>query len=321
MYQTISEQQLADKLAMACENKLKAKFPSIELTRKDITKLNGISKDALVSKLETSMISPVIYVDGYVDAVTNQKLSFDDAVKSMCNTFEEHMNDVTLPCISVDGAKESLYVIPVNRISNADMLASTPHRDLTGDVSMVMRYKVKDLPDARASFLIKDEILSNMGLTDSEAFDIAISNTIKDGYTVKSMAETLGGLGIPDEFLDDFDLPIKVITNKEAVEGAIGPFISQDIRKEIFESINCDDGYYIIPSSRHEVLAIASTLGTPEDIQALVKQVNSTELRREDILSDEVFKVDANLNISCCTDSLDSVIGETESLSSKAACI
>ncbi len=321
MYQNISEQRLADELVKACELELKAKYPEIDINREGITKVNGIAKDAIVPKLSSNKVSPVIYVEEYVDAVSKQKLSFEDAVNKMCDTFEKHKNDVELPNISIDDARDSLFVVAVNKESNAEMLANTPHRDLAGDVTMIMRYRMNGTPDARASFLVKDDMLANLGLTKDEAFDLAIANTLNDGYRVKSIADTLQGMGIPEELLADMDLPIQVISNQDAIEGAIGPFVSKELRQEIFDSVGCDDGYYIIPSSRHEVLAVSSALGSPEDIQELVKHVNATELRPEDILSDNVFRVDSELRLSCCTDVLDDAFAEADVLTSRSACI
>ena len=63
-----------------------------------------------------------------------------------------------------------------------------------------------------------------------------------------------------------------------------------DILRDLYSRIG---SFYILPSSRHEVLAISTewNIGI-DDLKTMVKIINSTEVRPEDWLSDEVFVFD-----------------------------
>ena len=63
--------------------------------------------------------------------------------------------------------------------------------------------------------------------------------------------------------------------------------LQEDIRKQIGECLGSD--YFVIPSSIHEVLIIPDNgiFQVPE-LNAMVKEVNETQVEREEQLSDKV---------------------------------
>jgi len=55
----------------------------------------------------------------------------------------------------------------------------------------------------------------------------------------------------------------------------------------IAEMFNTD--IYILPSSIHEVIVVSSIIKSAEDLALMVKDINRTELKPEEILSDHVY--------------------------------
>lgn len=51
------------------------------------------------------------------------------------------------------------------------------------------------------------------------------------------------------------------------------------------------DGYYILPSSKHECLAIDAKLQSVEELKRTVQEVNQNVVSQEDWLSDTVYVV------------------------------
>lgn len=49
---------------------------------------------------------------------------------------------------------------------------------------------------------------------------------------------------------------------------------------------------YILPSSIHEVLLLPVSMGTPEELAGIVKEVNRTLVLPEERLSDSVYRYD-----------------------------
>ena len=84
--------------------------------------------------------------------------------------------------------------------------------------------------------------------------------------------------------------PFYALTNEEKICGA-----SMMARPDVLEKIDklMPEGFYILPSSRHEVLIISKDMG--HDAKALgqmVREVNKNELEKEDYLSDRVYEYD-----------------------------
>ena len=50
---------------------------------------------------------------------------------------------------------------------------------------------------------------------------------------------------------------------------------------------------YILPSSIHEVLAVSAEDRDLEDLEEMVRSVNQTDVSPEEVLSDNVYKYDA----------------------------
>ena len=63
----------------------------------------------------------------------------------------------------------------------------------------------------------------------------------------------------------------------------------KDLLKKV--SIQIESHLYIIPSSVHEVLIIPKVGNiTSEELNKMVREVNESDLEREDILSDHVYE-------------------------------
>ena len=87
--------------------------------------------------------------------------------------------------------------------------------------------------------------------------------------------------------MDDIpDCHMKVVTNAYSINGAAA-ILDDELLQEIYEEF--DGTYYIIPSSVHELIVIPSGICEPDEIKSLVRQVNSTEVRDDEILSDNVY--------------------------------
>ena len=80
--------------------------------------------------------------------------------------------------------------------------------------------------------------------------------------------------------------PMYVITNMQYDNGASTIFYD-DALERISEMIGTD--LYIMPSSIHEVIAISTDMGTPEDLSEMVRKVNGSMVSVEEQLSNNVY--------------------------------
>lgn len=135
--------------------------------------------------------------------------------------------------------------------------------------------------------------------TDEEAFEAAEEKTSKMKFTDRTLQETLGvdlqNSGFTQDFSDEaamtFDSlrDVYVLTNEANSYGA-AVLTRRDVLRDLYSKIG---SFYILPSSRHEVLAISTEWDISiDDLKSMVKIINSTEVRPEDWLSDQVFVFD-----------------------------
>lgn len=151
----------------------------------------------------------------------------------------------------------------------------------------------------RGPRMITNQDLVRLKGTDEEAFELAEARTAKEKFVARSLQETLGldfqNSGFTEDFSDEaamtFDSvrDVYVLTNESNSYGA-AVLTRMDVLRDLYSKIG---SFYILPSSRHEVLAISTEWDISiDDLKEMVKIVNSTEVRPEDWLSDQVFEFD-----------------------------
>lgn len=147
--------------------------------------------------------------------------------------------------------------------------------------------------------MITNQDLVRLKRTDEEVFEVAEERTSKMKFTDHTLQETLGidfqKSGFTEDFSNEaamtFDSirDVYVLTNEANSYGS-AVLTRTDVLRDLYSKIG---NFYILPSSRHEVLAISTEWDISIDnLKSMVKIINSTEVRSEDWLSDEVFIFD-----------------------------
>ena len=135
------------------------------------------------------------------------------------------------------------------------------------------------------------DVLEKLELTEQEAFEIAKKNIEKE-VVYRSvelmMEELLTGKKIELNEVDEEGM--NVLTNTKRMYGAVG-ILAESVQKKL-------EGKWIIPSSVHECIVISDDM--PLDIcREMVKKVNDTEIKAEEILSYQVYCIrDGKLRIA-----------------------
>lgn len=88
--------------------------------------------------------------------------------------------------------------------------------------------------------------------------------------------------------INDYKVPMIVLTNRQRTYGA-NLIIRKDLLQKVAEKLGSN--VYILPSSRHEVILVpTSDLNImPSELKMLVKEINVTEVKEDDYLSDDVY--------------------------------
>lgn len=131
-------------------------------------------------------------------------------------------------------------------------------------------------------------------------FDATIFTLLADHLTegkenpkVITMREMMAAL-MGEAFNDpDPDMPDQVIvTNETSRFGAVNIY-NEDCIKQVQEKLHANN-FYVLPSSKHEVIRCPTEGIEINDLLKMVTEVNQTEVMEEDRLGDFVLYYDGN---------------------------
>ena len=157
-----------------------------------------------------------------------------------------------------------------------------------------------------ATVTVTNDLAHIWGVEESELYDLARKNTprmnrgivltLSDVLDGKATASTHQECGT--DVYNSFDisrskekiLPMYVLTNTAKTFGA-AVILFDGLLKDVTEYI-CSSGVYAIPSSVHEFICIPDTFGNVEYIKQMVRDINSSEVQPDEVLSDNIYHYD-----------------------------
>ncbi len=124
--------------------------------------------------------------------------------------------------------------------------------------------------------------------------------------------------GMPKEMVEVFmeempqDRLMYVIGNQQGINGAVS-MMYEDTLHKLAEELETD--LYILPSSVHEVIAVSTDMGDPNELAQMVSEINMDQVALCDRLSNQVYHYDKDLRkLSLATDTpnkrLDGIVAE-----------
>lgn len=183
----------------------------------------------------------------------------------------------------------------VNTKENEALLADRPHREFQ-DLSVIYYWIVSRDEDGTMTLPITNTISEKLELPEERLYELAMENTRQTfPFVVKPMVQVVAELvsDIPEELKDlselEQEVPIYVLTNDIRNAGSV-VMLYPEVIHELSEEIGKD--LYLMPASRHEMIAIPK--GTKElgELVELVCEVNMSLLQTEEILSYQVYQYD-----------------------------
>ena len=216
---------------------------------------------------ECEIVVPCIYLEDFFD----RKMTIEETIKEIVDIF---INRKTI--------KKNSFLEVINTSRNKKYLEEIPHRDFL-DLSIVCRLKVSTGKDGMSSTVLSKGLIKHLGMTEEEVFSYAYENTKKImPCLICDMAEILG-FAIP--------MGIPIVTNKQKIFGAAS-VVFEDVLVSISQRV--DGNYYLLPSSRHEMIVVPDPEGTskPSELRQMVYEVNREQVANEDFLSDNIYYYD-----------------------------
>lgn len=243
---------------------------------------NGVFKQAI--KLDRNDCSPVIFIDNipelfpqmFADTtpdVGKLVLALYEEMKTSAESLETFKNAGELEGIDDTYILENVFPALLPEKAAVDVFI--PFMDM----KIVFKVQLKEHLDE--TFTVNKTMMG--GLTEGELFLASLENVSRLSVPcLLRMSEMF-------PFLPDGEM--KVLTNSEKFYGAAAIIYGKDKIRNLAEEEGCD--IVIIPSSVHECILLPYDRSMSfECLNAMVNEVNTSEVREEEILSDHVYMYD-----------------------------
>lgn len=240
-----------------------------------------------------------IYIEGYFKAYSQNTMSMDEIVDEIVGIYQNNKglndaesNDLMNQLSSYETCKESLFFRLVNMESNGEFLKNKVYLPFN-DLAMVLYLRLGCEEEAMCSVAINQNIYDswNIDISKEDFFKQVLENTEKQNpCKIKNLFNVMMELLGDEADMNDVESKMYVLTNTSGINGAIA-MMYKGVLKELAEKKNVSE-LIIIPSSIHESLVIVKDNNDTykkADIQAMVNEVNNTQVLPEEVLSYNVY--------------------------------
>ncbi len=204
----------------------------------------------------------------------------------------EYQNAWRLEQAGLPFQKGAFVMSLVNTEQNQALLAGSPHRAFC-DLSVVYSIVWEKEENLFCEMPITNQMVRKLGMTEQELYEAARTDTRELFPPVnQTMKELMAGCYSeeePEYSLEFPEMEMYLISNETAQKGAVVILYEEELH-DLAERVGSD--LYLLPSSIHEFLAVSVSFGSPEDLQAIVSEVNEIQVPEEERLSDQVYQYD-----------------------------
>lgn len=253
-------------------------------TVKEVEKANGV----IMTGIEVPTADNVKAVF-YVDKMYRDRIDTSEAIKTL---LEKVKTDDNGRRIDVDFITDFEQVKPrlkarlYNKLTKVDVYRSAAEYGFD-DLIISAAVTVTMFDGSQASIKVNNQMLKSWNVTAEEVLQIAEDNARK-AATITSMFEYMKSLGQIPPFMTEDDVPpMHILTNADMSYGAYSIIAKLDELKAMFPN-----GFYMIPSSVHEVLVV-DVPADPSEVDSMVQDVNMEYVNPEEVLSNHAYKIAA----------------------------
>lgn len=253
-----------------------------------IMKNNGVVYTGLIICVRGENISPNIYLE-YFYMLYERGEDIDEILKAIRIEYErahERLHTKKYQVMDKNTVRESLFLKLINYEKNKEILEGCPYIPFY-DLAITFRYLVKQDEEGIASAILHDREMEMWELTTDEVYRLARENTVR---LFPMQLAKLNDM-IPIDMTEMPECPnMYVLTNKQQINGA-SCMLYQNVLEAFAEQVEC--GFYILPSSIHEVLLLPDCYGIkPDYLRETVSEINECAVADMDYLSDNVYYYD-----------------------------
>lgn len=295
---------------------INAYIPQIETAEiKSLDKLNGIKLDALIVKREGENFSPTIYLRPYFQQLLEKK-DLSVVMKNIAETYLANIRNPFEEAVSQFGdwdfVKDKIVMTAVNAEMNAGLLENIPNTRKE-DLAIIYKVVMSDNDRELATVTIRNEHMEQWNVTPEQIHECALENSREMlPATVEDLTEimrSISGMSLVEAPEYEPSVPMYAITNNRRTSGAAVIFYS-NVLEEI--SSRHESDLIVLPSSIHEVIVLPDNGEDVKAFAAMVREINETQVDKEEQLSDHVYRYEAKEHVLKIADISEAQLKEVE---------
>ena len=247
-------------------------------------------------------VVPTIYLDGFWEAYKSGQC-FASVIRQLLKLYREDTPRASIDMSFFqyfDKVKERICYRLVRQKGNEELLRESPHIDFL-DLALCFYYAYEG-QIGEGAIRIKNSHIQRWGVKTVDLVRLAEKNTerifrwkcismdeiLRESPDMDDMQELLEEV-VRDGFLEYN--PMMILTNAKRLFGAVCMLYPGLLEKLAGKERK---NFYILPSSVHEVILLPETgIETPEELKAMIAEVNTTCLAPEEVLSDNLYYYDS----------------------------
>ena len=267
-----------------------------EIQKEEKLKNNGVRQTGITAVRQGEHVFPIVYLEPYYNDYLYGEGTVCETVEELCKILEEHMGK-SLQSLRINDlrewetTKDRVSAKLVNAEMNRELLEQVPHR-IVMDLAEIYFVKVGRCgQEGFGTILVRNEQEQAWGVDENILHETAIKNLMEESGEFVSMAEIMKEVGKSGRDPEMDDPEMYVLTNQSRLYGA-AELLDGNMLKRIAEQLQGD--YMILPSSVHELIVLKDTDRPHNELANMVKEINSTCLAPDEVLSNHVYRYDRN---------------------------
>ena len=283
----------------AIEKRMNQKLEGgIKASQYTTVKNNGKVKKGLLIEAPGVNISPTIYLEEFYHRYLDGEL-VDELVQDILNFYRIVRCDRSMDTNDIehyDTIQDKIVFKLVHTEKNRELLEGVPHIELL-DLSIVFYVLLDVNSQGTATMTVNNEHLQYWDVTADELLALARKNVTRllpaelftMQQTVDEILRAVPGKrkNLLIESVTEADDFMYVLSNPIRSFGA-----ACIVYPEVLDMAGqvLGEDYYVLPSSVHEVVLVPASKGLkPEDMNAMVTEINQTQVAEEEILSNHAY--------------------------------
>ncbi len=270
----------------------------VTVEQKTVKKNNGVVLDAIVLHKQSEQVSPCLYLDYYYEQY-KQGVTEAEIIEDILNVVtenkgeEERQSVITLEIRDFSKVSDLICYRLVNAKINEALLKTVPHKKFL-DLAIVYYVVCKMEEDGVGTILVENSFFEEWDCSLEELHEKAVENTMRNfPAQIRSIEEVIFGMiGSDEDVLESCvgSPRMYVASNSMNLQGA-AVILYPNLLRDFFHGIKRKaKGLVILPSSIHEQIIIPYMECMEVDsLRAMVREINSTQVSNEEVLSDSVY--------------------------------